>query len=103
MDWNRMRDDWDDQKARLRMEWSRLTSEDLDAITGRREVLLNMLEKRYKMPRDMVERQVADFEQRADGQWLSAQLDEEEPFTPPAGLAKGQQSAGRRRGEWQHR
>ena len=64
MGFDRMSGDWAANRLIVRQQWNRLTEEDLDAIDGEREALLNVLEQRYDAPRERLEQQVSDFEDR---------------------------------------
>ena len=67
MDSDTMRGDWAAIRLMVRQQWNRLTDEDLEAIDGDREALLNVLEQRYDSPRDRLEQQVSEFEGRIGG------------------------------------
>jgi len=64
VEFDRMRGDWAAQRQQVRQQWSKLTDEDLEAIDGDRNALLNVLEQRYDSPRDELEQQVSNFEDR---------------------------------------
>ena len=64
MNEGRIRGDWPACRDMVRRQWNHLTDEDLDAIDGERETLLNVLEQRYDSPRERLEQQVSEFEAR---------------------------------------
>ena len=52
---------WPGISRRVRERWSDLTDEDLAAISGDRERLIERLEERYPRSREVIEREVAEF------------------------------------------
>jgi|SRR5580698_7476694 uncharacterized protein YjbJ (UPF0337 family) len=47
MTWDDVAHDWNPKKNELRQHWARLTADDLDAVAGKKEVLVSKLEQRY--------------------------------------------------------
>jgi len=45
----------------LKARWIKLTDEDLDAISGSRDELINILQHRYGFERDQAEKDVNDY------------------------------------------
>ena len=62
MNWDRIEGNWKQFKGRARAEWDKLTDDDVDVISGRREQLVGKLQERYGIARD-------DAERRADS-WI---------------------------------
>ena len=62
MNWDRIEGNWKQFKGRARAEWGKLTDDDVDVISGRREQLVGKLQERYGIARD-------DAERRADS-WI---------------------------------
>ncbi len=62
MNWDRIEGNWKQLKGRARAEWGKLTDDDVDVISGRREQLVGKLQERYGIARD-------DAERRADS-WI---------------------------------
>ena len=62
MDWSEIRDEWPLVKGLVQHRWCRLSEEDLESISGQRDVLVACLQARYLLNRDMAERQVRDLE-----------------------------------------
>jgi len=62
MDWERISGNWPHWRQRIRGRWSRLTSEQLDAIGGRREALLMRIEEAYDLTHIEAERQLRNWE-----------------------------------------
>lgn len=55
---------WKEVRGLVREHWGKLTDDDLDVIAGRRDRLIGMLQRRYGTAKDVIERQVAAFEER---------------------------------------
>jgi uncharacterized protein YjbJ (UPF0337 family) len=62
MDWATMKANWTQLRGRLRMQWGRLSDDQLGVIEGRRELLLGQLQETYGITADEAERQVAEWE-----------------------------------------
>ena len=62
MNWDRMKGNWRQLKGRVHQQWSRLTDDDLEAISGQREVLSGRIQETYGISKDEAERQIRRFE-----------------------------------------
>lgn len=60
--WERLVTNWNQARARLQMQWGRLTDDQLAVIEGRRELLLGQMQQSYGIDRAEAERQLADWE-----------------------------------------
>jgi uncharacterized protein YjbJ (UPF0337 family) len=58
MNWERVEDDWAHFKNRAKMQWGKLTEEDLEAIDGQRIELEGLLQRRYGYGKDQVSREI---------------------------------------------
>ena len=58
MNWDQIQCDWMQFKSKVRMNWAKLTDEDLTRIGGRREVLARSLQTRYGFARAEAEREI---------------------------------------------
>jgi uncharacterized protein YjbJ (UPF0337 family) len=47
MDWNHIEQNWPIEHNKLKLEWDKLTDDDIEVIKGRREKLEQLLEKYY--------------------------------------------------------
>ena len=65
MHWDQIQANWLTFKGRLRLNWVKLTDEDITRIGGRRNELVARLQERYGFARAEAEREV--------GAWLRAQ------------------------------
>lgn len=61
MNWDQIAGEWLNAKGTLRAKWAKLTDDDLEAIAGRKDVLIGKLQKRYGLKKEEVERDVDTF------------------------------------------
>jgi uncharacterized protein YjbJ (UPF0337 family) len=52
---------WKEIKGEVKMQWGRLTDDDLTEVAGMEDMLLGMLQKHYGYARDEAERHYLDF------------------------------------------
>lgn len=62
MDWATIKANWTQLRGRVRMQWGRLSDDQLGVIEGRRELLLGQLQEAYGITADEAERQVVEWE-----------------------------------------
>ena len=71
MNEDRMEGNWKQFKGKVKEQWGKLTDDDLDVISGRRDQLVGKIQERHGVARDEAERQIKDFETRnPDTRWL---------------------------------
>jgi uncharacterized protein YjbJ (UPF0337 family) len=61
MNWERVEGNWKDLQGKMLQQWSKLTSDDLNQVKGRRDALLGKLQERYGIAREAAERQIEDW------------------------------------------
>ena len=61
MNWDNIAGEWREAKGKLRAKWAKLTDDDLEAIAGRKDVLIGRLQQRYGRKREEAERDVDSF------------------------------------------
>jgi uncharacterized protein YjbJ (UPF0337 family) len=61
MNWDRVEGNWKQLKGKVRVEWGKLTDDQLDVISGKRDLLVGRLQVQYGIGRDEAERQVDRF------------------------------------------
>jgi uncharacterized protein YjbJ (UPF0337 family) len=61
MDWNRVEGNWKQVKGKVKKQWGKLTDDDLDVISGRREQLEGKIQERYGWERDRVRRDIDNW------------------------------------------
>ena len=62
---NQLNGEWKQVRGRLKEQWGKLTSDDLDKIAGKRDQLIGRLQARYGHAQDEIERQIKGFEASA--------------------------------------
>jgi uncharacterized protein YjbJ (UPF0337 family) len=62
--WARIKGAWTQTKGEVKVQWGKLTDDDITQIDGRREVLVGKIETRYGVNRQEAERQVGGFESK---------------------------------------
>lgn len=53
-------------KGRIRQKWGKLTDDDLAMVGGERDKLAGVLQKKYGIAKEEIEKQLADFERTFD-------------------------------------
>jgi uncharacterized protein YjbJ (UPF0337 family) len=61
MNWDQIVGNWREAKGKLRSKWAKLTDDDLEAIGGRKDVLIGRLQQRYGHKKEEAEREVDTF------------------------------------------
>ncbi len=64
MNWDQIQGSWKQFRGQVKQQWGKLTDDDLDYISGKREELVGRLQKRYGIAKDEAERQVDEFQRR---------------------------------------
>lgn len=65
MNWERFKANWTQLRGHVRMQWGRLTDDQLDVIEGRRDLLLGKLQEAYGVTAEEADRQVSAWEDAA--------------------------------------
>lgn len=63
MAWDYIQGRWKEMRGKVRERWGKLTDDDLDVVAGKRDQLIGIIQQRYGLAKDEIERQVSDFEQ----------------------------------------
>ena len=66
MNWDRIEGNWKQLKGKVKEQWGKLTDDDFDVVAGRRDQLAGKIQERYGVAKDEAERQVSDWERRAE-------------------------------------
>jgi uncharacterized protein YjbJ (UPF0337 family) len=70
MNWERIEGNWKQLKGKVKEQWGKLTDDDFDVVAGKRDQLTGKVQERYGLAKDEAERQVRDWERRADDTWI---------------------------------
>jgi uncharacterized protein YjbJ (UPF0337 family) len=67
---DRTEGNWKQFKGKIKEQWGKLTDDDLDVISGKRDQLAGKIQERHGIARDEAEQQIRDFESRnPDTRW----------------------------------
>lgn len=61
---DRMEGNWKQFKGKVKEQWGKLTDDDLDVISGKRDQLSGKIQERHGIAKDEADRQIRDFETR---------------------------------------
>lgn len=64
MNWDQIQGKWTQFKGKAKVQWGKLTDDELDTLEGRRDQLVGKLQERYGYTKDRAEREVDEFSQR---------------------------------------
>jgi len=71
MNWDRIEGNWKQVTGRAKVQWGKLTDDDLDVVAGRRDQLAGKIQERYGIAKDEAEKQLSAWESKADDSWFS--------------------------------
>jgi len=58
MNWDQIEGNWKQFRGRAQQQWGKLTNDDLDVVSGRRQELVGKIQERYGLAKDQAEQQV---------------------------------------------
>lgn len=61
MNWDRIEGNWKQLKGKARVQWGKLTDDQLDVIAGKRDQLVGRVQEQYGVGKDEAEKQVDQF------------------------------------------
>lgn len=61
MNWDRIEGNWKQFQGKVKEKWGKLTDDDLTVVAGKRDQLAGMLQNRYGIAKDEVEREIDEF------------------------------------------
>lgn len=61
MSWDRIAENWQQVKGKIREQWRRLSDDQIDAIGGHREQLAGKIQALYGLTKDEAEKQINEF------------------------------------------
>ena len=67
MNWEQVKGNWNQVKGKVKQQWGKLTDDQLDVISGNRDILVGRVQEAYGITREEAERQVRDWELRQNG------------------------------------
>jgi uncharacterized protein YjbJ (UPF0337 family) len=63
MNWDRIEGNWKQFKGTAKQQWGKLTDDQLDVISGKRDLLAGKIQETYGVTKEDAEKQVATWEQ----------------------------------------
>ena len=64
MNWDRIEGNWKQFKGKVKMQWGKLTDDQLDVIAGKRDNLAGKIQETYGISKDETEKQLTDWQKR---------------------------------------
>ncbi|MDD5248106.1 MAG: CsbD family protein [Rhodocyclaceae bacterium] len=64
MNWDRIAGNWKQLKGSAKLQWGKLTDDQLDKVAGARDKLSGTIQEAYGIGKDEVEKQIAEWEKR---------------------------------------
>ena len=77
MNWDQLEGQWKQMRGAVKKRWAKLTDDDLEYISGRRDQLVGRLQERYGILREMAEKQA--------NEWIQVQADNKAAASHRAG------------------
>jgi len=62
MNWDRIEGNWKQFKGNAKQEWGKLTDDQLDVSSGKREVLVGKIQEAYGITKDEAEKQLVAWQ-----------------------------------------
>jgi uncharacterized protein YjbJ (UPF0337 family) len=67
MNWEQVKGNWNQVKGKVKQQWGKLTDDQLDVVSGNRDILVGRIQEAYGITSEEAERQVRDWERRQNG------------------------------------
>ena len=61
MNWDRIEGNWKQLKGKAKVQWGKLTDDQLDVVAGKRDQLVGRVQEQYGIGKDEAEKQVDLF------------------------------------------
>ncbi len=61
MNWDSLKGQWKQFSGKVKVQWGKLTDDDLAVINGQREQLVGKIQERYGYAKEQAEREVEQF------------------------------------------
>jgi uncharacterized protein YjbJ (UPF0337 family) len=69
MNWDRIEGNWKQFKGKAKEKWGKLTDDDLDVVSGKRDQLAGRIQERYGIAKEDAERQIDEWTRLDDKYW----------------------------------
>ncbi|PKO64094.1 MAG: general stress protein CsbD [Betaproteobacteria bacterium HGW-Betaproteobacteria-16] len=70
MNWDTIQGNWKQLTGQAKLQWGKLTDDDLQVVAGHREQLAGKIQERYGIAKDEAEKQINDWEAKSSDDWL---------------------------------
>lgn len=67
MNWSRVEGNWKQFKGTVKLQWGKLTDDQLDVIAGKRDQLAGKIQETYGISKEQTEKQLAEWERSQKG------------------------------------
>ena len=64
VNWDRIEGNWKQFKGKVKVQWGKLTDDQLDVIAGKRDKLVGKIQEMYGCSKDETEKQLTDWQKR---------------------------------------
>jgi uncharacterized protein YjbJ (UPF0337 family) len=64
MNWDRIEGDWKQFSGNIKVQWGKLTDDQLDVIAGKRDVLAGKIQEEYGISKEEAEKQLTEWQER---------------------------------------
>ena len=71
MNWDRIEGNWKQVAGKAKVQWGKLTNDDLEVIAGHREQLAGKIQERYGVAKDDAEKQISEWQGKATDSWFT--------------------------------
>ncbi|MBV9574170.1 MAG: CsbD family protein [Acidobacteriales bacterium] len=61
MNWDRVEGQWKQMKGSVKSRWGKLTDDDLNVISGKKDQLVGRIQERYGIAKDEADKQVNEW------------------------------------------
>ncbi|MBK4765265.1 MAG: CsbD family protein [Pantoea sp. Brub] len=62
MNKDKLSNNWNQSKIKIKEKWNKLTDDDIQCIEGRRDLLMEKIKKRYGYSKDEAEKEIKSWE-----------------------------------------
>ena len=90
MNWDQVEGKWKQYSGKVKEKWGKLTDDDLEVISGRRDQLIGKIQERYGIMKQEAEKQVDEFVRSCSSEdsTVEARPTDREENVLPRGTAK---------------
>ncbi|TDP86141.1 uncharacterized protein YjbJ (UPF0337 family) [Aquabacterium commune] len=71
MNWDRIQGNWKQVVGKAKVQWGKLTDDELNLISGKREQLAGKIQERYGVAKEVADTQISDWASKADDSWFA--------------------------------